>query len=130
MEDKRVLIDTSILVDFFRKKDKTRSAFWSIIDKFDCNISTITLFEIYNGATDEDKMRELELVLDWLGVTDFDSSCAKLSSKIYLDLRRKNRVIEFRDIFIAATAISKDIPLATLNFKHFENVRDIKLLRN
>lgn len=89
MEDKRVLIDTSILVEFFRKRDKTRSTFWSIIDQFECNISTITLFEIYNGATDEHKMRELQVVLDWLGVIDFDSSCAKLSSKIHLDLKKK-----------------------------------------
>lgn len=84
MEDKKLLIDTSILIDFFRKKDKTRSTFWSIIDRYDCNISAITLFEMYSGATDERKMKELELVLEWITVINFDSSCAKQSSTIYL----------------------------------------------
>lgn len=127
MEDKKVLIDTSILVEFFRKRDKSKSIFWSIVDKFDCSISAVTLFEMYSGATDEQKMKELDIVLDWLTVLDFNSSCAKAASVIFKELRRKNRIIESRDLFIAGTAITLDIPVATINLKHFQYIPNIRL---
>lgn len=52
---------------------------------------------------------------------------AKIASEIYLDLRAKNKLIEFRDILIAATALQHTMPLATLNRKHFERVEGLKL---
>lgn len=57
------MIDTSILIDYFRKTDKTKSKLVSHFRQFDTLfISTITEFEIYNGASQShkdfwDKMR-------------------------------------------------------------------------
>ena len=44
------------------------------------------------------------------------------------ELKAKNRLIEFRDIFIAATAHQHNLPIATLNGKHFECVAQITLI--
>ena len=44
-----------------------------------------------------------------------------IDTSVVIDhFRKKNKIIEFRDIFIAATDITNDMPLSTLNVKHFE----------
>lgn len=58
----------------------------------------------------------------------FDSKAAKIASSIYKNLKSKNQIIEFRDIFIAATAIANDLPVSTLNIEHFKRVNDLKIL--
>jgi tRNA(fMet)-specific endonuclease VapC len=50
------------------------------------------------------------------------------SVKIYKDLKKKNKMISIPDIFIASTAISNQIPIATLNQKHFVRVRGLKFI--
>ena len=42
--------------------------------------------------------------------------------KIKLDLKKKRKSIEFQDLIIAAIALSHNLPLATLNQKHFEPI--------
>jgi tRNA(fMet)-specific endonuclease VapC len=51
MADKIVLVDTSILIDYFRKKDKEKSVLVTLV-KQDYNycISSVTEYEIYRGA--------------------------------------------------------------------------------
>jgi len=52
MADKIVLVDTSILIDLFRKTDKSNSVLVSLVRQgYNYSISTITEYEIYTGAT-------------------------------------------------------------------------------
>jgi tRNA(fMet)-specific endonuclease VapC len=51
MENKLILIDTSILIEFFRKTDKANSTLLNLVKKgFTFKISAITVYEIYVGA--------------------------------------------------------------------------------
>jgi tRNA(fMet)-specific endonuclease VapC len=43
-------------------------------------------------------------------------------------LRNQNKIIETKDLFIAATALSHDLPLMTLNVKHFERIEAMKIV--
>ena len=63
-----------------------------------------------------------------IAVINFDKKQAFIASQIFKDLKRKNALIEFRDILISSSAIDLDIPLATLNRKHFERIEDLILL--
>ncbi|HED36842.1 MAG TPA: hypothetical protein ENI76_01140 [Ignavibacteria bacterium] len=56
MANSKILINTSIIIDFLRKKDKRKSIFWKIINKYDCCVSTITHFELFCGANTSDKI--------------------------------------------------------------------------
>lgn len=44
-------------------------------------------------------------------------------------LKKSRNQIEIADLFIAATALSYKIPLATLNRKHFDRVESLKLVQ-
>jgi predicted nucleic acid-binding protein len=49
--------------------------------------------------------------------------------EIYQELLSKNKIIDLADILIGATAITHEIPLATLNVKHFERIEQLKILK-
>jgi len=54
---------------------------------------------------------------------------AEKAGKIYLRLKRENKVIDLRDIFIGANALIYNIPLATINRKHFTRIKGLKFLK-
>lgn len=80
------------------------------------------------GATDEQKKADVNRLTNELPVLPFNADVAKIAADIYSNLRRTNQLIEFRDIFIAATCVAYNMPLKTLNRKHFERIGNLKLV--
>ena len=101
MESPQILIDTSILIDYFRKRYKDKTLLYSL--SFTYRFANFLILP-------------------------FDSTCAQTASEIYKNLKSKNQLISPSDIFIAATAISHNLSLVTLNKEHFERVKGLKLL--
>lgn len=126
MERERLLIDTSILIDHLRKTQKDKTVFYQRASQYDCLISAVTEFEFSIGSTPQNRRFTEELLVK-LPVLPFDSTCVKIAAEIYRELKAKNQLISLPDIFIAATAITHDLQLLTLNQKHFERVENLKL---
>jgi predicted nucleic acid-binding protein len=123
----RLLIDTSILIDHLRKPDKQKTVFYQLAPKYEFVISSVTEFEFSVGSTPRNEEFIDELLTN-LPVLPFDSNCGNAAVKIYRILRGANQLISLPDIFIAATAVANDLPLLTLNRKHFERVEGLKLI--
>jgi tRNA(fMet)-specific endonuclease VapC len=62
-------------------------------------------------------------------VLPFDKESANVAVQINNTLKRKRKQIDIADLFIAATAISNKLPLATLNSKHFERIDSLILIQ-
>lgn len=58
----------------------------------------------------------------------FTDEAAIKAAQIYRQLKKDSLLIEFRDIFIAATCIVNDLPLITLNEKHFKRINGLVLI--
>ena len=128
MANTKLLVDTSIIIDFLRKKDKSKAVFWEYIQNYDCHISTITHFELFCGANSKLKRDELNTILKYLTIVEFSKETSLKSAEIFINLKKKNKLIEFRDIFIASTAIILKTPLSTLNIKHFNRIEELNLM--
>jgi len=128
MENRGILIDTSIVIDYLRSAEKENTKFINLFKNNELYMSVITVFELFNGATSKDKQNDIEKLLNILNIKDFDVKTAKIASDIYRDLRQQNKLIEFRDILIGATALQNSLPIATLNKKHFERLNKIILI--
>jgi len=129
MENRIILVDTSIFIDFLRKEKKEKSTLWSLREKYTCTMSTVTLFELLAGAKTEKQRTDVVKLCKWIDVLNFDTDCAEFAGQIFRDLRSRNALIEFRDIFIAATAIHHQFEVATFNVDHFERVNNISLMK-
>ena len=128
MENKLVLVDTSILIDFFRKTDKENSVLVQLVKQgYSYCISAVTKYEIYTGTTlaQEVFWKNFLLKTDELS---FDKKAAEIAVGINKDLKRKRKLIDIADLFIGATALSNSIPIATLNRAHFNRIDNLRIL--
>lgn len=71
------------------------------------------------GAASTEKINDVKQITEDLVVLPFDEDVAQRAAEIYHGLKRRNQLIEFRDIFIAATCLVHNLPIATLNKKQF-----------
>lgn len=128
MADKIILLDTSILIELFRKTDKTNSRFVKLaVEGFEFQISAITEYEIYSGAT-VSQLPFWNQLLKKLEVLAFDKEVVKHAVLLNNQLKQKRKQIALADLFIAATAVSNGLSLATLNKKHFERIDALKII--
>jgi tRNA(fMet)-specific endonuclease VapC len=128
MADKTVLIDTSILIELFRKTDKDKSVLISLVRQgYDYCISAITEYELYSGAA-LGQLEFWDMFLKRTAVLQFDKDVAKTAVDINNELKRKRKQIAIPDLFIAATAITNNLPFATLNKKHFDRIDGLMIV--
>lgn len=128
MENGRMVVDTGVFIDYLRSKDKAKTILQGLPENSELYISSVTLYELYMGATNERKWLDVKLLTEDIPVLSFTKSIAERAALTYQELKKENMIIEFRDIFIAATAITHDMPVLTRNKKHFTRVKGLKLL--
>ncbi len=92
-------------------------------------VSTVTVYELYMGATTKDKEKDVIARTENFAVLPFTDTVAQKAAELYHKLRMSNQMVEFRDIFIAATCIVHELPIVTLNKKHFKRIDGLKIIR-
>lgn len=128
MAEKIVLADTSLLIDFFRKLDKSKSQLISLVKKgYTFCICVITEYEIYSGAT-EQPLEYWQEFLEKITVINLDQFAVKEAVNINNHLKAKRKQIDLADLFIAVIAVSNNLPVATLNKKHFARIESLLLV--
>lgn len=123
---KKVLLDTSILIDFLRRKKKTDSLFVRLLQQqYQLYISIVTHTELFSGKKiwENEKLHsEIEILCSGLHILPLETEISKKAGKI----RAQNNTT-IMDAIIAATAINHGLSLVTLNLKDFENIEEIFL---
>jgi len=128
MESAVICLDTSILIDFYRKTDKSKSVLFKLTETYSSFVvSAVTEYELYLGNSEEQNVFWDKFFLQ-ITVLPFDTKTAKKAVEIYKQLRKDNKLIEIPDILIAATALQNNVPIATLNKKHFERINGLQIV--
>ncbi|MBL7095014.1 type II toxin-antitoxin system VapC family toxin [candidate division KSB1 bacterium] len=128
MENRGILVDTTILIDFLRKKNKEKTLLWKLKEMYTTiSISSISVFELFAGAIDNSKVKNVQSLLKWLEVVEFDEELGEMAGRIFILLKKRNKIIDFRDLFIGTTAVFYNLEIATLNINHFVNIPNIKI---
>ncbi|MEI8203803.1 MAG: type II toxin-antitoxin system VapC family toxin [Bacteroidota bacterium] len=124
-----ILLDSSILIDLFRSSNKEKTLFYHLASaENDFAISIITHYEIYAGSNERQDPFWKALIQS-IEILDFDLQSSVQAVKIYKHLKKTNKMIDLADILIAATSISNNIPLATLNLNHFERIKGLEIVK-
>jgi predicted nucleic acid-binding protein len=128
MADKIVLVDTSILIDYYRKTDKEKSVWINLVRQgYSFAVSVVTKYEIYAGASPI-QLTFWDSVFKAIMVISLDELSVDTAVTINTVLKRKRKQIDLADLFIAATAVAYNLPLVTLNRKHFDRIDTLKLI--
>jgi predicted nucleic acid-binding protein len=128
MENQIVCLDTSILIDYYRKKDKTKTLFYNLTNHYSIfAVSAISEYELYIGNSDEQNVFWDNFFMK-IAVFPFDTESVKQSVSIYKQLKLKNKLIEIPDILIAGTVMKNNLLFATLNRKHFERIEGLNII--
>jgi tRNA(fMet)-specific endonuclease VapC len=123
-----ILLDSSVLIELFRSTNKENTLFYKLAsDETNFAISAITHYEIFSGSNyKQDSF--WDNLIDSVEILDFDLQASLQAVQIYKELKKNNQMIDLADILIAATSISNNIKLATLNLKHFERIKVLEIV--
>jgi len=110
----RVLIDTSVWIDFFRKKDpELIKKIATLLESGSAAYTDIIALELINGAKGQ---KELQVLHDTFGImekiNERQNTCFN-AGKIGYELARKGHTFGVVDLLIAQIAIENGITLMT-----------------
>jgi len=128
MDKKLICLDTSILIDYYRKKNKSKTKFVQLSENYEFAVSVITKFEILSGINE--KQRDFwKRLFSNLKIIALDEEDVEIAAQIVRNLKSRNKIIGLKDILIASTAIAKDLPVSTLNLKDFERIDNLVIVK-
>ena len=128
LENRGVLIDTSVFIAHFRSKSKGNTHFQEAVKTYsNCYISSITVYEMELGALKAKRSSDLKEILPLLEVISFGRPEAEQAAKLDKELTEKNIRVGIRDVFIASTALVHGLDIVTENVRHFRRIKSVKL---
>lgn len=125
------LVDTDILSYFLRGDPPVVAAFDRYLSQHGkIIISIITYYEVLSGLRYRDAKK---LAGDFLELADSSRilpltiRACSIAADLYADLRQNGQRIDDVDQLIASIALAKDLPIATNNVRHFEQVPGLRI---
>ena len=122
--EQKVCLDTDAVISILNNESRSISLI-NAIEDCEVHITTINLFELLLRKTN---LEEIEIFRKKTQLLDFEENASREASSVFKELKKKGKLIEFRDIFIASICIANNCTLATFNKKHFENIKSLNLL--
>ena len=128
MAEQLICLDTSVLIDYYRKKDKSKSLLFNLTKVYSCfSVTAITEYELYLGNSEIQNIF-WDNFFSQITVLPFDTIAARNAVEIYKQLKSKNKMIDTPDILIAGTVMRYNYSLVTLNRKHFERIDGLQIV--
>lgn len=124
---KNILIDTSVIIDFLRRKDKEQTLLYGLTEET-LYISIISHAELYAGKSiweKSDVKKALEKTLSKIPILNIETGISIKAGHIKA-YHHNNSLV---DCIIAATAITNNLELATLNVKDFKPIKELMLVQ-
>ena len=120
----KVILDTSVLVDFTRNKEGAVSFVKSLSEKYEICATDINIFELYYGAylsrQIDKNVAAIKGLINTMLVFSTTAESMEISAKIIADLDKKGQKIEIRDVLIAGICLVNSCPIVTQDRRHFE----------
>ena len=127
MENRLIVVDTDVIIDFFRGISPAGDVFSELISLKKAALTVISVFELYAGIEGAKRLRQIETLVQELTLLPLNAIEAAIAGRIYTQLKSGGKLVGTHDILIAAICIANDLPLYTKNVAHFSEIKDIRL---
>ena len=124
----KVCVDTDIVVDYLRGKNKNQDILPNLLKKHEVCISPISVYELYFGGYYSGKLKPVEDVLSTLTPIEWGQEDSRNAAQIHVQLSKSGQTLHVKDILIAGPCISRSIPLITRNILHFKRIKGLKVI--
>ena len=131
MSAEKILIDTSIWIDYFQNRSSLISEKMDkILSENEVYVPKIVIAELIQGAKSEKEISIIEDFLDAFHIVDQKKDTWLKAGRLSYDLRKKGKTINLLDCYIASIAREHECKIFTLNrhFKEIQSIADISLI--
>ena len=120
---KMILLDTDVLIDFFRGYSKAVA----LVNKYNARIilSSIVVAELFAGVKGDIEEATLQNFVSLFRVVPIDTEIGKAGG-LYKRDYGKSHGVGLADAILAATAEAENAELKTLNTKHYPMLKGLK----
>ncbi len=115
----KYLLDSDILMDFFKKKEESVSLMAKLINKGELSTSILSVTELRAGWNKEQAKFFLQRLYQLIGIENVTKEVAELAGEFRFEYKSKGIILPAIDSLIAATAILGNFQLVTRNKKDF-----------
>ena len=129
--NQKYILDSDILIYFLKGKEDIIQKVISL-PKNDLYITIINYTELLYGIYNSNKISQnKEKILPFLEnfkILQFDKKSSEVFAKLKAKLKKQGNIIADMDLMIASIAIANKAILFTNNIKHFERIKELKIL--
>lgn len=127
MKDKRVLIDTSVWIDYFRERDKLLcEKVDEVLSLSEVFVPKVVIAELIQGSVSEKEISVIEEFIDAFNVIDQTEDTWTKAGRLSFSMKRKGITVNLVDFYIAVLAHENNCLIFSLD-THFKDIK--KFLR-
>jgi len=123
-----ILCDTNVIIEILKGNEKTITIIESI-GLENIAISSVTVMELYFGALNKKELSKIKKYLKAINIVHFDNDISELAVSM-IESYSKSHGLQIPDAIIAATVMSYEMKLFTLNLKNFKYIDRLNLQKN
>jgi tRNA(fMet)-specific endonuclease VapC len=109
-------------------QNKRNSLFLRSLIAYDPNLSVLSIYEIELGAFRAGRSSDIAALQVEFKILPLTEEIARRAALLDANLIRQNQLIGVKDTFIAATCLVHNLPLLTVNIRHFDRVDGLQLI--
>lgn len=122
----RILVDTSIRIEFFRPKSEWGRLVEIFLAEDAVCTCGIVMFEVLKGIKSEDEKSKILRIFEILPYAEMTKNLWQRASDLSVHLEKKGLNLPHSDIFIATIALEHHLYIFTLD-KHFRQIPNVNL---
>lgn len=123
-----VIVDTSVLIAFFRGKEKIADKVSTLLQDNRLMTTGLIIAELLQGMKDVKEEKNISDILAETSPLEITTDLCIKAGKVALSLRKKGINLPLTDVAIAALAIEHNLQIFTLD-KHFEQIPGVKVYK-
>jgi len=123
-----VIVDTSVLISFFRGESKIADKVTRLLQDNRVVTTGIIIAELLQGMKDVKEERDISGIFAEISPLEITTDLWIKAGKIALSLRREGINLPLTDVAIAALAVEHNLSVYTLD-KHFEKMPGLKMYK-
>jgi predicted nucleic acid-binding protein len=122
-ELRKILIDTSVWIEYFRNRSSTLSnKVDEILSKEEVCVPKIVIAELIQGAKSEREVSTIRDFLEAFSIIDQTENTWFKAGDLSFNLKKKGRIVNLTDCYIAVIAQENSCRIFTLD-EHFKDIQ-------